>query len=195
MVTYTAYNSNNYRLKTMRQELAISRLNELDSKGRYVFLHRDLAKIFHEDSPRSLNDSLARLVKTGLLERPARGVYVYGLSKNKNTSKTIELIATALRRGEYNYVSLESALSSYGVISQIPVDRLTLMTTGAKGTYKTDYGVIEFTHTKRSVSDILSQVINTDRPLRVASKVAALRDLKRVGRNTHLIDMDAMTHD
>ncbi len=179
----------------MKQELAISRLNELDSKGRYVFLHRDLAKIFHEDSPRSLNDSLARLVKTGLLERPARGVYVYGLAKNKNTSKTVELIATALRRGEYNYVSLESALSSYGVISQIPVDRLTVMTTGAKGTYKTDYGVIEFTHTKRSVADILSQVITTDRPLRVASKVAALRDLKRVGRNTHLIEMEAMLDD
>ena len=66
------------------------------------------------------------------------------------------------------------------------------MTTGVKGTYKTDYGVIEFTHTKRSIKDILNQVIRTDRPLRIASKVAALRDLKRVGRNTHLIDMEAM---
>ncbi|QYJ95699.1 type IV toxin-antitoxin system AbiEi family antitoxin [Shewanella spartinae] len=179
----------------MRQELAVKRLYELDSKGSYVFLHRDLAKIFHEDSQRSLNDSLARLVKNGLLERVARGVYVYGLSRNKNSSKTIELIAIALRRGQYNYVSLESALSYYGVISQIPVDRLTLMTTGVKGIYKTDYGVIEFTHTKRSVSDILSQVINTDRPLRVASKAAALRDLKRVGRNTQLIDMEAIVDD
>ncbi|WP_394172377.1 type IV toxin-antitoxin system AbiEi family antitoxin [Thalassotalea litorea] len=176
----------------MKQALAIRRLNELDLQGRYVFLHRDLAKVFHEDSPRALNDSLARLVKTGVLERPARGVYVYGLSKNKNSSMTIELIAIALRRGEYNYVSLESALSSYGVISQMPVDRLTLMTTGRTGTYKTNYGVIEFTHTKRSVSDILRQVITTNRPLRIASKVAALRDLKRVGRNTHLINMEAM---
>lgn len=176
----------------MKQELAIHRLNELDLKGRYVFLHRDLAKIFHEDSVRSLNDSLARFVKTGLLERVARGVYVYGLSKNKRSSRTIEHIATALRRGDYNYISLESALSSYGVISQIPVDRLTLMTTGVKGTYKTDYGVIEFTHTKRSIKDILKHIISTERPLRIASKVAALRDLKRVGRNTHLVDMEAM---
>ncbi len=67
----------------MKQELAIKRLNELDSKDRYVFLQRDLAKIFHEDSIRSLNDSLARLVKAGLLEGPARGVYVYGLSHIK----------------------------------------------------------------------------------------------------------------
>ena len=179
----------------MNQAKAISRLNRLDLDGRYVFLHRDLAKIFHEDSPRALNDSLARLVKSGLLERPVRGVYVYGLSKNKSTSNTIELIAIALRRGEYNYISLESALSSYGIISQIPIDRLTLMTTGVKGIYTTSYGVIEFTHTKRSVSDILSQVVTTDRPLRTASKRAALRDLKRVGRNMHLVDMEEMSDD
>ncbi len=41
---------------------------------------------------------------------------------------------------------LESALSEYGVISQIPIDRLTIMTTGRKGHYKTPYGTIEFTH-------------------------------------------------
>lgn len=179
----------------MKQEVALNRLNALDAKGRYVFLHRDLAKIFHEDSERSLNDSLARLVKNGVLERVARGVYVYGFSRNKSSSKTIEHIAIALRRGDYSYISLESALSFYGVISQIPVDRLTVMTTGVKGTYKTQYGVIEFTHTKRSVQDILAQVITTERPLRVASKLAALRDLKRVGRNTHLVDMEAMADD
>ena len=117
----------------MRQALAIQRLNELEMKGRYVFIHRDLAKVFHEDSSRSLTDSLARLVKVGILERVARGVYVYALSRQKNTSNTLDLIAIALRRGEYNYVSLESALSAYGVISQIPIDRLTLMTTGVKG--------------------------------------------------------------
>jgi predicted transcriptional regulator of viral defense system len=179
----------------MKQELAIQRLNELDKKGRYVFLHRDLAKIFHEDSPRSLTDSLTRLVKNGIMERVARGVYVYALSRHKNTSHTLDLIATALRRGEYNYVSLESALSSYGVISQIPIDRLTLMTTGIKGEYKTRYGVIEFTHTKRSVKDILDNVVQTGRPLRVALKKTALRDLRRVGRNNHLIDMEAMHDD
>ena len=37
----------------MKQTLAIQRLNELEKKGRYVFIHRDLVKIFYEDSPRS----------------------------------------------------------------------------------------------------------------------------------------------
>ncbi|WP_422139500.1 hypothetical protein [Endozoicomonas sp. ALC020] len=69
--------------------------------------------------------------------------------------KNVQSIAIALRRGDYNYISLESALSEYGAISQIPVDRLTIMTTGRKGEYKTPFGVLEFTHTRRSVADIL----------------------------------------
>ncbi|TOB48167.1 hypothetical protein CGK03_25425, partial [Vibrio parahaemolyticus] len=47
--------------------------------------------------------------------------------------------------------------------------------------------VIEFTHTKRDDIDIISNTITSDRPLRIASKETAIRDLKRVGRNTHLI--------
>ncbi|MCG6220749.1 type IV toxin-antitoxin system AbiEi family antitoxin, partial [Vibrio diabolicus] len=92
-----------------------------------------------------------------------------------------------LRRGEYNYISLESALSEYSVISQVMIDRITIMTTGRKGEFKTPYGVIEFTHTKRDDIDIISNTITSDRPLRIASKETAIRDLKRVGRNTHLI--------
>ncbi|TOP00365.1 hypothetical protein CGH26_25195, partial [Vibrio parahaemolyticus] len=43
------------------------------------------------------------------------------------------------------------------------------------------------THTKRDDIDIISNTIASDRPLRIASKETAIRDLKRVGRNTHLI--------
>ena len=122
------------------------------------------------------------------MQRAARGIYV-----NKDAVSfdpyVIERIAKALRPGEYSYVSLESMLSEYGVISQIPVDRLTLMTTGREGIYKTPYGTIEMTHTKRSPDDILkSTQIIEKRPLRVATKKTALRDLKRVGRNMNLID-------
>ncbi len=104
-------------------------------------------------------------------------------------SYTIEHIARALRRGEFNYVSLESMLTEYGAISQILLDRLTVMTTGRKGVYKTPYGTIEFTHTERSATDILkSTYLIPERPLRVATKKTAWRDLKRVGRNTNMVD-------
>lgn len=63
-----------------------------------------------------------------------------------------------MRFGEHNYVSLESALSEYGLIAQIPIDRLTIMTTGRSSTYKTSFGIIEYTHTKRSFIDIIQGI-------------------------------------
>lgn len=166
---------------------AIERLNAFDKQGRYVFTSRDLAKIFHEDTPRAFNAGLNRLVKDGILTRAIRGVYVYNHAKSKD-AYTLERIVLALRRGEYNYLSLESALSEYGVISQIPIDRITVMTTGRSEEHKTPFGVIEFTHTKRSPEQILQDTYFGNSPLRQATKKTAVRDLRRVGRNTHLID-------
>lgn len=99
----------------------------------------------------------------------------------------LEAIAANLRRGEVCYVSLESALAEYGVISQIPLDRLTVMTSGRSGEIRTPYGVLEFTHSARTELELLSRSIDVERPLRLASKEAAVGDLKRVGRNLHLL--------
>lgn len=175
----------------MDRTTALKRLSDWDRQGRYIFNRGDLAKIFHEDSPRAFKAGLDRLVKEGLLQRPARGVYAFAMAHSRD-SHAIEHVARALRRGEYNYVSLESALSEYGVISQIPMDRLTVMTTGRKGVYHTPLGTIEFVHTKRKPMAILTSVSDVKRPLRLATPQAAWRDLKRVGRNTHLVDERAL---
>jgi len=167
---------------------AIQKLNQLGKKGRFVFNISELHKIFPEDKPKALQEGLARLVKSKILRSACRGVYVNEHANSFDAAYVIEHIVRVLRKGEYNYVSLESALSEYGLISQIPIDRLTVMTTGRAGSYKTPYGIIEFTHTKRSVNDILKHIITMpNRPLRIATEQAALRDLKRVGRNLHLL--------
>ncbi|MGJ0625273.1 type IV toxin-antitoxin system AbiEi family antitoxin [Xenorhabdus bovienii] len=178
----------------MNQTTAIHCLNKLDQQGRYVFTSKDLAKLFSEDSKRAFEAGLSRLVKQGILSRACKGVYVFALSRHKGLH-TLELIAKTMRRGEYNYVSLESALSEYGAISQIPIDRLTVMTTGRKGEYNTPFGTVEFTHTKRAVSDIINHIQDVGRPLRLANKQAAYRDLKRVGRNTHLVEKEMVYED
>ena len=135
-------------------------------------------------------EGLGRLVKQGVLEHAARGVYVNPLSR-LSRRYLIEKIAVCLRRGEYSYVSLESALSEYGAISQIPMSRITVMTTGRSATIRTPYGVIEFTHTKRSPADILrSTLIMKERPLRIARVETALRDLRRVGRNLDMVNLE-----
>jgi predicted transcriptional regulator of viral defense system len=165
-------------------------LRQWDRQGRYVFSRRQLAKLFPEDRPKTFSEGLNRLLKAGILERACRGVYVNPHAHSFD-SRVIERIAQALRPGEFNYVSLESALSEYGDISQIPVDRLTVMTTGRKGVYTTPFGVIEFTHTSRRASDILSHVRRVEgRPLLIAGREAAWRDLKRVGRNVAMVTQE-----
>jgi len=173
----------------MNRSTLQDQLKAWDKQGRYVFLLHDLKKLFPEDSPKTFKEAMNRHVRDGFIERACRAIYVNGEAVSSDRF-TLERIAQALRSGHYNYISLESALSEYGVISQIPVDRLTIMTTGKSGVYQTTYGVIEFTHTKRSVSSVLESTVRVDeRPLRLATKQAAWRDLKRVGRNTHLVDL------
>lgn len=166
----------------------IRALAKLDRRGIYVLPRRDIEKLFAQEADKTLEKSLQRMTADGLLQRVAKGLYVnpYALSKNRWIS---EEIAKALRPGSLTYVSLESILSEYGVISQIPIDRLTVMTTGRSGVHVTPYGTIEFTHTKRTRSDILAHTLEIKaRPLRIATRAAAIRDLLRVGRNANMID-------
>jgi len=171
----------------MKKERAIKLLSQWDTKGRFVYTLSDLAKLFPEDNPRTLQEAVNRLVKAEILQRVGRSIYLYTYAKSKD-AYVIEHVAKAMRRGEYNYVSLESALSEYGAISQIPMDRLTVMTTGRKGEYRTPYGIIEFTHTSRKGADLLDSFKEVGRPLRLAKLKAAWRDLKRVGRNVELVE-------
>jgi hypothetical protein len=76
------------------------------------------------------------------------------------------------------------------VISQVAT-ALTCMTTGSPGRFDTPWGAIEFTHTDRPV------IVGTDAHLRddgvlYATVERAARDLRRVGRNTGLIDAEVL---
>jgi predicted transcriptional regulator of viral defense system len=177
----------------VNQTHAIQQFNQFDRKGRYVFNMQDISKLFAEDTKRALQAGIQRLVKHGILLRATKGVFIYALSQHQHNFP-LEQIAKTMRRGEYSYLSLESALSEYGVISQIPMGRITVMTTGRKGEYKTPFGTIEFTHTQRTPVDIVNNSTLVGRPLRIATKQAAYRDLKRVGRNIHLVD-EASIHE
>lgn len=161
-------------------------LHRWDHAGRRVFTQRDLGKILDGSPGRALELRLQRMVDRGVLVRAARGVYALAESSRSKTD-LIEEVAVALRPGDWNYISLESALSEHGWISQIPVGRVTVMTTGRSGSFTTPWGVIEFTHTTRDPATILEDTVDTGRPLRMAKVETALRDLRRVGRNLHLV--------
>ncbi|NMM14931.1 MAG: hypothetical protein HHJ17_15530 [Rhodoferax sp.] len=176
----------------MRKVDFIHKLAELDRKGIYVLAKRDIERLFPNEDAKALEKSLQRLVADRLLLRVAKGIYLNPYASSRN-SWAIEEIAKALRPDSFSYVSLESILSEYGVISQIPISRITIMTTGAKGVFETPFGTIEFTHTKRSPEKLISRTIHDKRrPLRIASKKAAVQDLYRVGRNTNMIDEEEL---
>ena len=185
-----------YRYVYMNRLQLQQTLKDWDKKeGRYVFRKHELVKLFPDDNAKAFSEAISRHVRDGLIIRACYGVYVNSDAVSFDRF-TIEHIAIALRAGHYNYISLESILSEYGAISQIPIDRLTIMTTGRSGAYQTPYGVIEFTHTQRSIEDILTNTSKIkERPLRVATKRTAWRDLKRVGRNIHLVDLSEIEND
>ena len=171
----------------MHQTDALNILDSWDRQGRYVFARGDLGKLFDEAGG-TLARTLERLTKKGIIVRAAQGVYVYGLSRSIG-GLTLEQIAQTLRRDDFNYISLESALSEWGTISQIPIDRITIMTTGRKGEFKTPYGVVEFTHTDMNPQDIIANTVQREpHPLRIATEDLAVKNLRRVGRNTFLIE-------
>ncbi|MCL2024159.1 MAG: hypothetical protein FWG78_00025 [Coriobacteriia bacterium] len=168
---------------------AVKTLTTWDQQGRYVYSTSDLAKIVDDPTPAAFRKTIERLVTQDVLVRAARGVYVFAYSRHLGPT-TIEDVALTLRRGEYVFESLESALSQWGRISQIPLDRITLMTTGRRGEYRTPYGVIEFTHTGASPTEIQQNIIDRrdiGHPIPIANEEYALRNLRRVGRNRALV--------
>ncbi|MFM8455013.1 MAG: type IV toxin-antitoxin system AbiEi family antitoxin [Gammaproteobacteria bacterium] len=180
----------------MNRTAATTALRQLDKQNKFLFTKHDLRKWFPLDTPKTFDAGLKRLVKDNSLEWVCHNVYLNPHAQSMDYGYTIEHVAKILRRGEYNYVSLESLLAEYGVISQIPIDRLTVITTGRTGEYKTKYGVIEFTHTKRPFSEIIPHLIKDPRrPLHIVSKQIAWRDLKRIGRNINMVNLEELNHE
>lgn len=176
----------------MKAKELIEKLQEFNQSGMFVFTRVDFEKIFSNEGVDTIESSLARHVKAGYLVKASKGIYV-----NPNSERVrgpiLEEIAQALRPTELNYVSLETVLSEHSVISQMPVDRITVMTTGAKGEYRTPWGVVEFTHTKRGKEDLLERTFfERGMVMRRATKATAYKDLLRVGRNLHLVDEEEL---
>jgi len=157
-----------------------------------VFSLAQARMLFPEDSDQVLRNSLGRHVKAGSLEKVVTGVWFNPLSAYK-TAPVLPMVAALLRPFDFNYLSLETVLSEESVISQQMFGYLTVMTTGKKKTYKTPYGTIEFTNTKRDPKSLLQETVQIPgMPLRRATIKRAWGDLKRVGRNVGMVDHEEL---
>lgn len=167
---------------------ALKRINDLDRKKVTMFTKNDLGVMFQENGE-TLSSTVKRLSKYGTLKKVSNGLYVN--SQSKNTENMLYKAAAFLRPNDVNYLSNESVLCNLSIISQQMLDRITVMTTGRSGTFKTPFGVVEFTHTKRDPLSILKETTKPEgMPIRIANKYTAVRDLKRIGRNVNMINWE-----
>src|ERR1700688_3418584 len=168
------------------KRLELSRkLVEADLQGVWAFTPSSFGALFGKQDPKYLKLMMKRLADQGVLTRAARGVYVNSHARSMPSDVRAGLIRF-LRPRELTYVSLESKLSEVGAISQVTT-ALTCMTTGSPGRFDTPWGAIEFTHTARKIAAGID-VHAGDDGLLEATVGRAAHDLRRVGRNTDLID-------
>jgi hypothetical protein len=143
-------------------------------RTRQVWLKRDLVKLLGEDGP-TLDQTLARLVRAGVLVREGHGLYAM-------PGATVPQVAADLRRGEYVYESFESALAQWGLLSQMPVDRTTYATSGRSGVFHTGLGVIDFTHTATPADVIVAHTIAREGDVPIADEWLATRQYRKSRR-------------
>jgi hypothetical protein len=134
---------------------------------------------------------LTRAATDNTLIRLCRGLYLYTPVK-PNPGLVLYHAAARLRANGLKYISLESALSDAGVISQVPLNWLTLMSSGRTQIIRcATFGTLEFIHTKRQAADLVGQVDYDERcRLWRAKPALALADMKRAKRNLDLIDWE-----
>ena len=164
-------------------------LASLADSDRYLFTLSDLKCVLPEHSQGAFKALLSRSVKTGLLLRICYGLYLYQPAA-QDTGSILFHAAAKLRAHCFNYLSLETVLSDAGIISQIPINWITLMSSCRSQTINcNEFGHIEFIHTKKKPGDIAESLVYDPRcRLWRASVNLAIRDMRATGRNTDLME-------
>jgi len=166
-------------------------LEKLSDENHYLFALEDLAGAFPEKDNSALKNLLSRSVKKGILVRVCRGIY---LNPRVSFSPGLVLYHTAgrLRASFFNYLSLETVLSELGIISQLQISWISLMTSGRSYTFDCGkWGSIEFIHTKKKPETLIPH-LSYDQTVGLwrASAELALRDLRDAGRPLDLINWE-----
>lgn len=166
-------------------------LGQNTKEERYLFTLQDLKSLLPDLSDNTFKTLLSRAIHTGYLSRVCRGLYTY---EKANVANGLLLFHAAayLRSNAFNYISLETVLSSVGIISQIPMSWISIMSSGRSNIISCGkFGTIEFIHTNQNPVDIMTQLIY-DASCRLwrANVSLALRDMKITRRNCDLINWD-----
>ncbi len=162
----------------------------ITSKNCLFSLH-DLRALYPNLSNSTFKALISRAASAGYLDRLCRGIYLYRRAMNYDGLMLFH-IAAHLRANELNYISLETALSDAGIISQIPMNWISIMSSGRSNIISCgEFGTIEFVHTNQKPNNIMNQLsYDKNCGLWRANVPLALRDMKATHRNCDLIDWD-----
>ncbi len=161
------------------------------NQDRYLFLFQDLRVLFPLLSNASYKTLLSRATTAGYLTRVCRGLYTYKKAIPP-TGLFLFHAAALLRTTKFNYISLETVLSDAGVISQIPINYISIMSSGRSTTISCGtFGSIEFIHTSKKPTAVMKDLFY-DGLCRLwrANVARAIKDMKKTDRNCDLIDWD-----
>lgn len=161
-------------------------VSAMAQQGPLLFTASDIAAVFGDY--RQLPVLLSRATTAGLIARVCRGIYLYPPSGYPGGHLLFHT-AARLRASEFNYVSLETVLSEAGVISQVPMNWISLMSSGRSHVVDCGpWGRIEFIHTEQRPEYLASELTyDHERRLWRASVRQALRDMKVTRRSMALI--------
>lgn len=154
-----------------------------------LFSLQDFHALFPNLSKSAFKTLISRAASLKYITRVCRGIYLY---QEACSDDGLLLFHTAalLRPDNLNYISLETALSDAGVISQISINWISLMSSGRSNIISCgEFGTIEFIHTNQKPNELIDQLIYDDKcGLWRATVPLAIRDMKVTNRNCDLID-------
>ena len=133
-------------------------LFENANEQHYIFKLGDLRALLPKLSDSAFKTLLSRSVTAKILTRVCRGIYLF---KSAMPADGLLLfhVAAILRADEFNYVSLETVLSDSGIISQVPINWITIMSSGRSNIISCgEFGTIEFIHTNKKPHDLIQQL-------------------------------------
>ena len=161
--------------------------------GQSVFTFSTLRRtVLQQETLRVAERTVAAAVRNGDLHRLCRGAFLHWRGHPPGEC-VMEELALCVRPRNVNYVSLETALSGWGVIDQQMMGHVSVMTTGSSQTFNTNHGTLELTHTKKSIEQIEPFLVKPDDMMTAlpwAKPKFAASELVRLGRNVDLIQWD-----
>lgn len=127
-------------------------LNKINDLGKKTFVTNDLQNLFEIDSKRTLEDLIKRFIDENILISLEKGKYVLG-SANVSDFEIAQFLYSP------SYISFETALNYYGILSQFPTE-VTSATT--KSTQKKEVLGKMFTYSQISTSLFTGYIKNGD---------------------------------